>query len=232
MLRSLPVRIFTAVSFRHLRPGKLAVSLAGLLLGLTFTPDRAAASIIATSYNTPSGLGSEVGSTFELGQQITLTSLVTITSIDEALAHSLGPGDGSAASYGLALTIVNDVANTVGSTVLATDTGVTGNLVLTPTFDDINFTFGPTTLGPGTYWLVLMSLSGLPVQWEYQVPGTTNPSGAGGKIDSLSYISSTNQYSSDVFLTTINGTPEPVTGVTAFVALAAMAAIRWRQRPR
>ncbi len=204
------------------------------VIGMAGLASHADASIIlASSYNTPSGIGSEVGP-FELAQQVTLTSLVTIASIDEALAHSLGPANGPASGFGLVLTIVNDVANTPGSTVLATDTGVSGTINLVPGFDDINFTFGSATLSPGTYWLVLKSLSGMAVQWEYQTHGTANASGPGGQIDSLSYVSSIPAYSSDVFMTTINGTvgaaPEPSTVFTCLGALAAMGSIRTRRR--
>jgi hypothetical protein len=211
-------------------------SLVWSLLLLALNAGRADASLIlASSYNTPSGSGFEGGgpNATKLVQQFTLSTLDTITSIDGAMGYSIG---GGFPASDLTLTIVNDSSNRPGSTVLATDTAVTGTLVNYLTaFDDINFTFASPSLGPGTYWLVLSVASLFDLSdWEYQTPGTVDASGPGGKINPLSGWGS--NYNAVAYLTTINGTvgssatPEPATVVTALCAVAAMWAIRRRRR--
>ncbi len=227
---------------------RLAVGLTCTLLALAFAPSRVAASIIATSYNTPSfnpadpmcpyaeGCGVEGDTVFPtLQQQFTLSTTETITSVDAALAYSVGTSPFTAAN--LILKIVNDASGVIGSTVFATDTSDSGTLLAYPDmtsaeFSDINFAFPSTVLGPGTYWLVLSaSFIGDLFDWEYQIPGTVNPAGPGGTINPASGLG--NSYSTDTYLTTLNGmgsSPEPGTVLTALGALVAMWAIRRHRR--
>lgn len=205
-------------------------------LGLMLTTGQGAASVLATSYNTPctpatscSYEGGPVVPTLQ--QQFTLFSSGLITSVDAALAYSV---DGSPyPASDLVMEIVSDSSDTVGNTVYATSTGATGTLPAFPIsgmYNDINFTFAGVALIPGTYWLVLKWGAGgssLYFDWENQVPGTVNPPGAGGTINPLSGFAST--YTTDTYMTTINSSvPEPATILTFLGAFAWMWSIRRR----
>jgi hypothetical protein len=194
--------------------------LSGALVVLLFSTGRAAADEILASSDTAqcspvTACSYEGGVDYpSLDQQFTVTSTVSISSVDAFLAYSFDGGDFAASD--LTMSINNDSSGAPGSTVYATDTGVTGTLSAFPisgTYSDINFAFNFAELSPATYWLVIQMDVTHFFDWQYQQPGTTDSAGLGGVIDADSYYGSV--YSNTSYVTTINGTvdsvPEPAT---------------------
>jgi hypothetical protein len=204
--------------------------------------------VIISSFANGSGAGPSAGSNQWISQQFTLSSAITISSIDLSIESTLpgrqAPGQTNYAATGAYVVIYSDSGNAVGGVVM--DNGaVLGSITATGTvsntaFSDVNFLFDTShsTVAAGTYWLLYYpQVLNNDSAWERATsPGSTGP---GGTITTLftSYLAGDSSYtyqSNGPLLMTINGTaataavPEPGT-ISLFLAGFTVVALRKRQ---
>lgn len=184
-----------------------------------------------------SGNGAIAGNLLDynlLAQQFTVTTTISITSVDVSLARF---GETPAAANKLTFVILDTNGNNVG-TVQQGGAATYASGTLSQSFSTLNYAFStPVTLAPGTYWLELQgaranSSARSGVYWQEQSQySSTNINGVVTNRD----YSSANGYQQDSLMVRFNGTsavPEPSTCAQLMLGLglAIVPAVRARRR--